>query len=347
MPGLSDLFRSGPRLHRLWKAELEDHVISLAWSPSGKALAAAVVSGPITLFGDGGQPVVAAAIKGHGFGTTAVAWRRDGSLLASAGQDGKVRLWDPLTGQERCSLAGGAAWVEHVTWHPSADVLASAAGKKLRLWSADGKMLREYPDHPATISDLKWRPRTEELTSAAYGGVALWSIQKSEPTRRLEWKGSVLALAWAPGGDRLAHGNQDATVHYWILASGQDLQMAGYPMKVREVAWDPTGTYLATGGGGDAVTVWDCTPPGPEDSTPLTFKGHSDAVSALTYQSKGPLLASGGLDGKLFLFQPGRFKKALAQSEAGGAVSQLAWSPDDRHLAVGTEAGAVMVYSVT
>src|SRR5262249_50059476 len=153
------------------------------------------------------------------------------------GQDGKVRLWDPATGEQRADLAGGAGWVEHVTWHPSADVLLSAAGRKMRLWAPDGRPLREFSDHPATISDLKWRPQTEELTSACYGGVALWSIQNSVPTRKLEWKGSVLALAWSPSGDRLAHGNQDATVHFWLMQTGQDLQMAGYPLKVREVSW--------------------------------------------------------------------------------------------------------------
>jgi WD40 repeat protein len=344
MSGLSDLFRGGPRLTRRWKSALDDHVISLAWSPSGTSLAAALVSGPIAILdADSGKRTV--AIAGHGFGTTAVAWRRDGSLLASAGQDGKVRLWGPATGVQRAEMPGGAAWVEHVTWHPSADVLASAAGKKLRLWSRDGRMLLEYPDHPATIADLKWRPRTEELTSATYGGVALWSIKKNDPTRRLEWKGSVLALAWAPAGNFLAHGNQDATVHFWVMASGQDLQMAGYPMKVRELSWDSTGTYLATGGG-DVVTVWDCTPPGPEDTTPLSFKGHTDAISVLSYQTRGPLLASAGLDGKVFLFQPGKVKKALAQSEVGSAVSQMVWSPDERRLAVGTESGEVVVYYV-
>ncbi len=204
-------------------------------------------------------------------------------------------------------------------------------------------MLREYPDHASTISDLKWRPRMEELTSAAYGGVCLWSIDKAEAMQKLEWKGSVLALAWSPRGDFLAHGNQDATVHFWVMATGQDLQMAGYPTKVRELAWDATGTYLATGGG-DVVTVWDCTPPGPEDSTPLSFKGHDDVVTALAFQAKGPLLISGGRDGKVLLFHPGKFKKAVAQSEAGSAVSQAVWSPDDRRLAVGTEAGVVMVY---
>jgi WD40 repeat protein len=331
-------------MRRLWKADVADHVIALAWSPSGKSVAAASVSGPIVLFdADTGRSGV--TLKGHGFGTTAVSWHHESSLLASAGQDGKARLWDTGSGEERAALAGGVAWVEHVSWHPSADVLASAAGKKLRLWTREGKLLREYPDHPATISDLKWRPGTQELTSASYGGVALWKIDQDEPAQRLAWKGSVLALAWSPAGDRLAHGNQDATVHFWVMETGQDLQMAGYALKVRELSWDATGKYLATGGG-DVVTVWDCTPPGPEDSTPLSFKGHDDVLTALAFQAKGPLLVSGGRDGKVILFQPGKYKKAVTQSDAGAAVTQAVWSPDDLHLAVGTESGGVVVYAV-
>lgn len=338
------LWGGQPRLTRRWKAEVDDHVICLAFSPDGKALAAASVSGPVALL-DVATGKTIRTLPGHGFGTTAVSWRRDGAVLATAGQDGKANLWDAATGAERASLAGGANWVEHVSWSPVADVLATAAGKKLRLWDGDGNLLHECPDHAATISDLAWRPRTGVLTTATYGGVTLWSTPEGTQADRLEWKGSVLKLAWSPDGARLAHGNQDASVHFWLMKCKEELQMAGYPLKVRELAWDPTGTYLATGGG-DVVTVWDTRPPGPADTEPLGFEGHNQAIAALAYQARGPLLASGGQDGYVMLWQPGKFKKSLAKSEAGAAVSQVIWSPRDDGLAVGTEAGVVIYYSV-
>src|SRR5260370_273663 len=163
MSELKDLLKGPPRLMRRWHADIGDHVIAVAWSPSAPLLAAASVSGPVTLF-DTASGQVKSALPGHGFGTTALAWRGDGSLLASAGQDGKVRFWDSATGQERAALAGGAAWVEHLTWHPTLDVLASAAGRKLRLWSAEGLLRDECPGRPPAIAALPGRPRPGALT---------------------------------------------------------------------------------------------------------------------------------------------------------------------------------------
>lgn len=343
MPGPTDLTPTQrPRLTRQWSADVSDHVIALLWSPCGQTIAAASVSGPVTLFTLNGD--VAHTLAGHGFGTTAVSWRHDGALLATAGQDGLVRVWDAASGVERFACQAGAAWVEHVLWHPSRNLLASAAGKKLRLWS-DGQLLRELPDHAATITDLSWRPNTGDLTSATYRGVALWSVETNDLVQWLEWNGSILKLAWSPDGSRLAHGNQDATVRFLALADGSSLEMEGYATKVRELCWDATGKYLATGGG-EVVTTWVCEPAVAEDATPLYFEGHLGPITALAFQTRGPLLASGGVDGVVMLWQPGASAQPLGSVEVDSAVTRLAWSPDDRSLVVGTEAGGVLLYVV-
>jgi WD40 repeat protein len=207
-------------------------------------------------------------------------------------------------------------------------------------------MLREWKDHTSTVSDLAWRPGSRELTVSAYGTVLLRSSDADAPLKQFVWKGSVLVLCWSPDGNFLATGDQDATVHFWLYRSGQDLQMSGYPVKVRELSWDATSRYLATGGG-PAVTIWDCGGKGPAGTTPLQLEGHDGLVTALAYQGKGTLLASGGEDGRVLLWQPGKAKGPLSQADVGSGVVQLSWAPDDRSVAVGTEEGRVVVFGVS
>jgi WD40 repeat protein len=150
-------------------------------------------------------------------------------------------------------------------------------------------------------------------------------------------------LAWSPDGKYLATGDQDCSVHFWIVRLGEDLQMSGYPRKVRELAWDSASRFLATGGGA-VPSVWDCSGKGPAGTTPRQFKGHDAAVNALAYQHAGPLLASGGEDGLLAVWQPTKSKKPLAVSVQDSGLTCLAWSPDDKRLAAGQESGRVVVF---
>jgi len=333
-----------------WTSEIADNVIALAWSPDSAFVAAAAVSGPITLF-DAASGAVRHELAGHGFGTTAIAWHPSEPLLASAGQDGKIRIWGVESGLERAQMVGGAAWVEQIAWSPDGAYLASAAGKKLRFWDRTGVLLQECVDHASTIADLAWKPtplrgkNQPALATASYGGIRLWRPTQAEPTREFVWKGSSLVLQWSPTAAYIATGDQDSTVHFWITTSGKDLQMYGYPGKVKELAWDQAGRFLATGGS-PTVVIWDCSGKGPENTKPLMLEGHTDSLTALQYQPRGALLASGGADGLVMLWQPTASKRPLATMEHADSVASLVWSPDNTLLAIGGAAGAVRLLEV-
>jgi len=346
MPRLNPFAWGRTKLTKVWQAATLDngHVISLSWSDPLGLIAAASADGPIALL-DAKTGQVAHALSGHGFGTSCVAFSSDGQHLASAGQDGKVRLWDTATGQVRHEMAGGAAWVERIAWCETTHLLASAAGKKLRLWNETGTMIREYADHPSTIADLQWQPKQPILASTGYGKLYLWSPEQQNPVREFAWQGSMLVLAWSPDGKYIAAGAQDCSVHFWLMANGEDLQMTGYPVKVRELAWDETSRYLATGGG-PVPCVWDTSGKGPAGTQPLQFEAHKDNLTCLAFQPHGTYLASAGEDGLLALWQPGKQQGAIALAQHSSPSSQLLWSADSQQLVVGTAEGNVLLYTI-
>ena len=247
------------------------------------------------------------------------------------------------------ALDAGAAWAEKLAWHPSGEYLAVGAGKKARVFTAAGELVRELPPQAGTVMDLAWRPGTKHLTVLAYGAATTYDpLAGTDAVKLLAWKGSPLAMAWSPDGKILAHGNQDATIHFWYFDTSHDLQMWGYRSKIRELAWDFSSRYLATGGS-PIVCVWDCQagPKGPEGSRAADAdEGHEENISALAYQARGFLLASAGLDGRVLLWQPTNKKgpQVGAFQFPEGEASALAWSPDDKSLAAGSGAGGVAVF---
>ena len=79
----------------------------------------------------------------------AVAFSPDGRRLASASDDGTVRLWDPATGAELAALTGHTGQVTAVAFSPDGRRLASAGWDgTVRLW--DPATGAERPPSPAT-----------------------------------------------------------------------------------------------------------------------------------------------------------------------------------------------------
>lgn len=162
----------GVQLTARWGSRLSGHVVKAVWSGPGDAVAALSIEGELVVL-ERGSGAVRYSRAAHPAGGASVPWHPSQSLIATGGQDGRVVVWDATTGQVRHALEAGASWVERVGWSPSGAMLAAAAGRRVRIWSTDGVLLREHPTHRATVTDMRWQPGRDRLCTTSYGGVTL------------------------------------------------------------------------------------------------------------------------------------------------------------------------------
>ena len=373
-----------------WAATLDDYAIDLAWSPDGKFLAAASAAGGVSIFDAAGTLVH--KLAGHDNGANCLAWMPDaspvgsalaqtddrgarkhapyGGLLATGGQDGKVKLWNGITGARAHEIQLGDDWVEHLGWAsailPVGPALAQAdavgarkhapyhtpllfatAGKKLTALRPDGSIAHAFPDAPKTITALALNSQHSTLSSshlavAYFGGVCVWDATTFASHKEFLYGNTIHALTWSPDGRWLVAGCQDNAVHLWAPAEDLELHMSGYETKLKELSFSRDSKWLATGGGRDAC-VWDCTGAGPEGREPLMLP-HQARVVATAFQHQHSLVATGAADGEFCLWSPTRKNPLIAEVKLPAAATKFAWSPDDTLLAIGTEKGSVFVF---
>jgi WD40 repeat protein len=66
-------------------------------------------------------------LKGHTYRVNNIRYSADGTLLASAGRDATVRLWDSATGELLSTLEGHSSAVNCIAFSPDGSTIASGS----------------------------------------------------------------------------------------------------------------------------------------------------------------------------------------------------------------------------
>ncbi|WP_329554682.1 trypsin-like peptidase domain-containing protein [Streptomyces sp. NBC_00696] len=157
------------------------------------------------------------------------------TTLASAGNDGTVRLWNPDTGEEVRVLRGHAGAVRALCALPTKQgILLASAGNDgiVRLWNPDtGETRGTFEGHTGWITALCSIDRNDQnlLASAGNDGtVRLWNLDSGEEVRVLQaHAGAVRALCTLPTkqGVLLVSAGNDGAIRLWEPDTGNVVQV--------------------------------------------------------------------------------------------------------------------------
>jgi intraflagellar transport protein 80 len=183
---------------------------AMAWMPNSKGsdntFALGSADGTFRLVGETGREEK--KVEAHAGAVIALKWSFDGSALATAGEDGSVKVWS-RTGMLRSTLTQMPQPVYSVVWSPDCEHLLFACGAKIHLKSIQaGQKQVEWKAHDGIVISLDWSFVNNTILSAGEDcKYKIWDsygrlLYTSTPLSHV-----VTSIAWSPTGKYFAVGS--------------------------------------------------------------------------------------------------------------------------------------------
>ncbi len=286
------------RLLRLDRAALphEDPILSAAFSPDGKLLAAGGKNGVISLW-DNSRHQLIAKLSGHTKQIWKIAFSPDGSKLASASWDKTVKVWDIATNEQILTLTGHTGEVCGLAFSPDSRRLATGSWDNLvKVWEvSSGKELFNLTGHKNWVWAVVFSPNGDRLYSAGEDKtIKVWNAATGKAITTLTGhNGSIYSLAFSPDGSLLASSSSEGEVKIWQPVENRLFgTLPAQPSSIYSVIFSTDGKSLLSTGADRVIRVWDVD----KREEIAELKGHADEIRALTLSTDGRTLASASDD---------------------------------------------------
>ena len=343
---MSSMKRSNSIFQDGWYSEINEYVIACDWALENKNIIAADITGNIYSFDAKTGKLLYMQKDTHNKSLLDLSVNPNGSIYATCGQNGKVDINAASDGSLLSSNSLGNDWVDNIQWTNNGKLLAGSIGKFVHVIDSSGNQLWRSDELTSTVSAIYWS-NNSELAIASYGQVIIYDVKTNKVCQRFEWKGSLISLALSPNGEIVACGSQDNSVHFWRRTNGKDAEMTGYPGKPKDIVFDITGQYLATGGS-PQVTVWNFKDKGPEGTIPGQLILHNEPISCLSFANSSSLLASGAKDGSIAIWKLDKNGdgEPIDKVSINSTPTRLKWKRDDNAFLAASDSGKLFCWDI-
>ncbi len=252
------------------------HMTSLAFSPKGDVLAAAHWN-TITLWDLKTNKPRRTLPNYQAAPSGSLAFSTDGTKLACAGQDNSIRVWDLVNQKELLNIHVGVKGT-----------------------------------HPPSVRDVSFSP---DLRLAAIGDgsanvIRLWDLSTGKEWKNIHRNGvGLLNVTFSPDGRTLLEASEGGRKMFlWEVATGQlrrSMLLSSFPHW--DVAFSPDGRLLAIPQDSKGMNVEDKSPSFwvldlASNRPPAKLTGHDGQINMLKFSRDSRLLASGGSDTTVLLW---------------------------------------------
>ncbi len=292
--------------------QLDGPGLAIAYSDDGGLLVAGCEGGSLHYWekdvalgvrGAEGSPHVVAAHQGP---ATAVVAAK--GLLASAGTDGKILLWNLPSEKIVATLDAGAV-VRALAATPDGKLLASAGDNGIvQLWDpATGKAGLKLEGSKDWLLAVALSPDGKTVAAGGFDGtLRLWdaatgkklaevmALPPPAPNTPAPAANVVAALAFSPDGKLIAAGGSDAGVHLFQTADGKFVRSmaAGHTSSITALAFHPSNTLLVSASKDRTLRLWNPA----NGQLYKALEGHTAWVQGVTFLAQGTRLASVSAD---------------------------------------------------
>lgn len=266
---------------------------------------------------------------GHSRSVLDVVYSDDGTMIASAGDDGTINIRQK-DGRLLTSLAAAhTEGIRNLAFSPDNKLLASASDDQtVKIWDLNGTLLKTLIGHTNNVNDIAFSPDGQTIASAsADQTIRLWSVHNGLEVLTMRGHTSwVNSVNFSHNGQLIASASSDKTIRLWT-SDGQDLgAIAAHDTSINQATFSPDDQLLASASTGGTIRLWTTT-----GTLVETLEQHQNKVWDVDFSPDGEYLVSASSDKTLKLWNiDGELIDSYRSSDSQATFFSVSFSPTEQ-----------------